>query len=146
MKSKLKMLCAVMFFTDIVLTGCGNNADNSNVENFTQIEQKSSNIFRNVPSLDNFDSYEFTGSALFLPVSYETVDNGDYNKTVFTEFVYVPDGTLWMETYKTLTISYKGGLGQSMVQIFDADGKPKVYDGDINELCKKYGVKYKEEE
>ena len=146
MKSKLKMLCAVMFFTGIVLTGCGNNADNSNVENFTQIEQKSSNIFRNVPSLDNFDSYEFTGNALFLPVSYETVDNGDYNKTVFTEFVYVPDGTLWMETYKTLTISYKGGLGQSMVQIFDADGKPKVYDGDINELCKKYGVKYKEEE
>lgn len=146
MKSKLKMLCAVMFFTCVVFAGCGNNADNSNVENFTQIEQKSSNIFRNVPSLDNFDSYEFTGSALFLPVSYETVDNGDYNKTVFTEFVYVPDGTLWMESYKTLTISYKGGLGQSMVQIFDADGKPKVYDGDINELCKKYGVKYKEEE
>lgn len=146
MKSKLKMLCAVMFFTCVVFAGCENNADNSNVENFTQIEQKSSNIFRNVPSLDNFDSYEFTGSALFLPVSYETVDNGDYNKTVFTEFVYVPDGTLWMESYKTLTISYKGGLGQSMVQIFDADGKPKVYDGDINELCKKYGVKYKEEE
>lgn len=79
-------------------------------------------------------------------VVHETVDNGDYNKTVFTEFVYVPDGTLWMESYKTLTIHYKGGLGQSMVQIFDADGKPKVYDGDINELCKKYGVKYKEEE
>lgn len=68
------------------------------------------------------DSYKFTGSALFLPVSYETVDNGDYNKTVFTEFVYVPDGTLWMETYKILTISYKGGLGQSMVQILMLTG------------------------
>lgn len=147
MKSKLKLLCAVMFFTGIVLTGCGNNADNSNVENFTQIEQKSSNIFRNVPSLDNFDSYDFSGNALFLPISYETVNNnGDYEETVFIEYVYVPDGTLWIESYKAASSNRASGLGQSLVQIIGTDGKPKVYDGDINELCKKYGVKYKEEE
>lgn len=146
MKSKLKMLCAVMFFTGIVLTGCGNNADNSNVENFTQIEQKSSNIFRNVPSLDNFDSYDFSGNALFLPISYETVNNGVYEETVFTEYVYVPDGTLWIESYKAFSENRASGLGQSLVQIIGTDGKPKVYDGDIDELREKYGVKYKEEE
>ena len=147
MKSKLKMLCAVMFFTCVVLTGCGNNADNSNVEDFTEMEQKSSNIFRNVPSLDNFDSYDFSGNALFLPISYETVNNnGDYEETVFIEYVYVPDGTLWIESYKAFSSNRASGLGQSMVQIFDADGKPKVYDGDIDELREKYGVKYKEEE
>lgn len=150
MKNKLKMLCAVMFFTGVVFAGCSINSNDSKVTS-TEISTEStkesaSSIWRCIASYEDMDSYKFTGSALFLPVSYETVDNGDYNKTVFTEFVYVPDGTLWMETYKTLTTSYRGGLGQSMVQIFDADGKPKMYDGDINELCKKYGVKKKEEE
>lgn len=152
MKSKLKMLCAVMFFTCVVFAGCSINSNDSKVTS-TEIstestEESASSIWRGVAliSYDDMDSYEFTGSALFLPVSYETVDNGDYNKTVFTEFVYVPDGTLWMESYKTLTIHYKGGLGQSLVQIIGTDGKPKVYDGDIDELREKYGVKYKEEE
>lgn len=144
MKKTVKMFCTLMISIGIVLTGCGNNADNSNVEDFTEMEQKSSNIFQNVPSLDNFDSYDFSGNALFLPISYETVNNGDYEETVFTEYVYVPDGTLWIESYKAFSgdrAAGLGGLGQSLVQIIGTDGKPKVYDGDIDELREKYDAK-----
>ena len=59
MKKTVKLFCTLMISIGIVLPGCGNNADNSNVEDFTEMEQKSSNIFPNVPSLDNFDSYDF---------------------------------------------------------------------------------------
>ena len=141
MKKTVKMFCTLMISIGIVLTGCGNNADNSNVEDFTEMGQKSSNIFPNVPSLDNFDSYDFSGNALFLPISYETVNNGDCRETVFTEYVYVPDGTLWIESYKTSSGNRAAGLGQSLVQIISTDGKPKVYDGDIDELREKYGAK-----
>lgn len=144
MKKTVKMFCTLMISIGIVLTGCGNNADNSNVEDFTQMEQKSSNIFQNVPSLDkldNFDSYDFSGNALFLPISYETVNNGDYEETVFIEYVYVPDGTLWIESYKAFSRNRASGLGQSLVQIIGTDGKPKVYDGDIDELREKYDAK-----
>lgn len=147
MKKTVKMFCTLMISIGIVLTGCGNNADNSNVEDsnvedFTEMEQKSSNILQNVPSLDNFDSYDFSGNALFLPISYETVNNnGDYEETVFIEYVYVPDGTLWIESYKAYSLNQASGLGQSLVQIIGTDGKPKVYDGDIDELREKYGAK-----
>lgn len=141
MKKTVKMFCTLMISIGIVLTGCGNNADNSNVEDFTEMEQKSSNIFQNVPSLDNFDSYDFSGNALFLPILYETVNNGDYEETVFTEYVYVPDGTLWIESYKAFSENRASGLGQSLVQIIGTDGKPKVYDGDIDELREKYDAK-----
>lgn len=141
MKKTVKMFCTLMISIGIVLTGCGNNADNSNVEDFTEMEQKSSNIFQNVSSLDNFDSYDFSGNALFLPISYETVNNGDYEETVFIEYVYVPDGTLWIESYKAFSRNRASGLGQSLVQIIGTDGKPKVYDGDIDELREKYGAK-----
>lgn len=141
MKKTVKMFCTLMISIGIVLTGCGNNADNSNVEDFTQMEQKSSNIFQNVPSLDNFDSYDFSGNALFLSISYETVNSGDYEETVFIEYVYVPDGTLWIESYKAFSRNRASGLGQSLVQIIGTDGKPKVYDGDIDELREKYGAK-----
>lgn len=41
MKKTVKMFCTLMISIGIVLTGCGNNADNSNVEDFTEMEQKS---------------------------------------------------------------------------------------------------------
>lgn len=100
MKNKLKMLCAVMVFTGVMFTGCSIGSNDSQVTS-TEIstestEESASSIWRGIVRIpyEDMDSYKFTGSALFLPVSYETVDNRDYNETVFTEFVYVPDGTL----------------------------------------------------
>lgn len=86
------------------------------------------------------ESYKLSGDVTFLPISEQKIDNNDEYPTVITEFVNIKDKTVWMQSYKSCsgTELCAIGIGQSMVQELDPDGKPKLYTGDINELIKKF--------
>ena len=52
------------------------------------------------------------------------------------------DKTIWIQSVKNYKEKYNGsGIGESMTQAFGPDGKPEVYDGDLDELIKNFGVK-----
>ena len=52
------------------------------------------------------------------------------------------DKTIWIQSFKDYKKNLRGsGIGESMTQAFGPDGKPEVYDGDLDELIKNFGVK-----
>ena len=83
------------------------------------------------------ESYKLSGDVTFLPISVQKIDNHSAESTVITEFVNIKDKTVWMQSYKGYYRA-DSGVGQSMVQELDPDGKTKLYTGDINELIKKF--------
>lgn len=89
-------------------------------------------------SIYDVESYKLSGDVTFLPISVQKIDNHFLSPTVITEFVNIKDKTVWMQSYKEFSAPNRGGVGQSMVQELDPDGKPKQYTGDINELIKKF--------
>ena len=89
-------------------------------------------------SLYDVETYKLSGDVTFLPISVQAINNSNEGPTVITEFVNIKDETVWMQSYKEYFGSHGGGVGQSMVQELDLDGKPKLYTGDINELIKKF--------
>lgn len=131
-----------------VFMGCGADAQpESEMEVSTESDKSSMWDALHVASQKYFvqENYEISGDALFLPISVEAVSNGDYDETVFTEYVCVSDKTVWLQSYKSYYGGRRGGLGESMVQMYDSDGKPKLYEGDLDELFEKYGVLRKDE-
>lgn len=88
-------------------------------------------------SIYDVESYKLSGDVTFLPISVQKIDNHEHDSTIITEFVNIKDKTIWMQSYKGYWRA-DSGVGQSMVQELDPDGKPKQYTGDINELIKKF--------
>lgn len=91
-----------------VFMGCGADAQpESEMEVSTESDKSSVWDALHVASQKYFvqENYEISGDALFLPISVEAVSNGDYDETVFTEYVCVSDKTVWLQSYK----SYYGG-------------------------------------
>ena len=81
-------------------------------------------------------TYKLSGDVTSLPISVQAINNSDEGPTVITEFVNIKDETVWIQSYKEYSGSHGGGLGQSMVQELDPDGKPKLYTGNINKLIR----------
>lgn len=84
---------------------------------------------------DNIDTYSVSGNPTFLPITYQHVNDGSMNGIAIVEFVHTSDGTVWNSTEK-----YNNGLTTTFTQEFGPDGKPVLYDGDLNTLKAKYGV------
>lgn len=142
---KILLLCSILFIGTLACSGCSDSESTSKAE--TEIDD-SHLVDKNVAdTLLDPKSYVLYGSATFLPISVELVENGydsNYTNTVFVEYVKTSDKTIWIQSFKNYKEKYNGsGIGESMTQAFGPDGKPEVYDGDLDELIKNFGVKVK---
>lgn len=94
---------------------------------------------RNMKSLgviiSDIDTYAISGEGKFLPVSFEDISDGTVNGATIIEYVNVENKTMWVCFQK-----FQNGYGISFNQMFDENGDPVLYDGDIDALKKKYGV------
>lgn len=144
---KILLLCSILFIGTITCGGCGAKETSPSAESEDTNDSKHLVPKEMAETLLDPKSYVIYGSATFLPISVELVDNGydaDYARTVFVEYVKTRDKTIWIQSYKCYAKNNNGsGIGESMTQAFGPDGKPEVYDGDLDELIKNFGVKVK---
>ena len=126
MKKRIGMLTVIgcIFFSGMFVGGC-------------RMPDTVKGTLSSDGTIYDVESYKLSGDVTFLPISVQKIDNHSAESTVITEFVNIKDKTVWMQSYKGYYRA-DSGVGQSMVQELDPDGKPKLYSGDINELIKKF--------
>lgn len=127
MKKKLRLFATIgcVFLFGIIIGGC-------------RMPDIASGSLSSNGTIYDLESYKLMGDATFLPLTVQKIDNHNCQPTILTEYVNVKDKTIWLQSYKWFVGSNSGGLGQSMVQELDSEGKPKLYSGDIQELIKQY--------
>lgn len=146
MNLKILLLCSILFIIGaITCVGCGVKETSLSTESENTNDSKHLVPKEMAETLLDPKSYVIYGSATFLPISVELVDNGydeHYGRTVLVEYVNTSDKTIWIQSYKCYAKNHNGsGIGESMVQEFGPDGKPKVYDGNMDDLLENFGVK-----
>lgn len=126
LKKKIGMLAVIgcIFFSGMFVGGC-------------RMPDTVKGTLSSDGTIYDVESYKLSGDVTFLPISVQKIDNHSAESTVIIEFVNIKDKTVWMQSYKGYYRA-DSGVGQSMVQELDPDGKPKLYSGDINELIKKF--------
>lgn len=114
MYSKIIKLMAILVFAFIV-TGCSESIifTGEFLEDPSEYEG---------PTLHDISSWETAYSEIFIPIEHQHIDDGSTNGADFTIFVCKYDNTLWVAAKK-----YQSGYGYSFNQMFDAEGKPIVY-------------------
>lgn len=73
--------------------------------------------------------YSITGDKTFIPITKESINDKTFNGITILQYVNTKDRTVWVAYEK-----FQQGYGISFTQEFDADGRPVLYDGDIDEL------------
>ena len=123
MKKSIIMIVTVLTLSS--LCGCSSDTENSS-EILSQLTSRGT---------ENIDDYSVSKNPTFLPITYEHINDGTINGIDIVEFVHTSDGTVWNSTEK-----YNNGIASTFTQEFGPDGKPVLYDGDLNALKAKYGV------
>lgn len=82
---------------------------------------------------NDINTYSISGDVIFLPLSYENIDDGTINGIDIVQYVNIENKTVWVSYEK-----FKDGYGVSFVQQFDENNEPVLYDGDIEALKQKY--------
>lgn len=122
--NKFVKLALLMIFTfGFVAVGCSG---------FTKVSN--SGISSNATFPEHIVTYQVQGDVDYLPISREEIKDGTINGTNIIRWVNVNNKTVWVEIYK-----YSQGYGLSFSQEFDENGKPVIYDGDVEELKRIYG-------
>jgi len=76
---------------------------------------------------DNPASYEYPANSRFKIISKETIDDGTLNGLEISILVDKETRVMYMYTVK-----YQSGYGTALEILVDKDGKPLLYEGDLN--------------
>lgn len=84
-------------------------------------------------SQSNLDTYVYEGEIIFVPVTYQHIDDGTMNGLDLIRYVDLNTGVLYLYTEK-----YYSGYGITWEMLVDEFGNPLKYDN-IDALREKYG-------
>ena len=122
MKKSIIMIVTVLALSG--LCGCSSAASSKAVETVLTPSNQ-----------ENIENYYISGNPTFLPINCEHIKDGTPGVYI-VEYVHTTDGTVWTSAGEINS----SGYGYSFVEEFGPDGKPVLYDGDLNTLKAKYGV------